>query len=201
MFSASRLVCSRGGRVLFHDLSMTVSPGAWVQVTGTNGAGKTTLLRTLVGLSAPDCGELRWGGLPMRDNAGAFRRALLYVGHQAAVKDALTPVENLCQGNRLDGHPLTEAQALYALNSIGLRGRGNLPTRCLSAGQKRRVLLARLLTRPATLWVLDEPFAALDTDAVQLVTELIGAHLARAGMAILTSHQPVPLPGGGVVAL
>ena len=201
MLSASRLVCSRGGRVLFDNLSLAVSRGAWVQVTGANGAGKTTLLRTLVGLGAPDRGEVRWDGLPIGDNADEFRRALLYVGHHAAVKDELTPVENLCHGNRLDGHPLTEPQALDALDRMGLRGRGKLPTRYLSAGQKRRVLLARLLARPARLWVLDEPFAALDTDAVQLVGAVIGAHLASGGMAVLTSHQPVPLPAGGVVAL
>ena len=201
MLDASRLACSRGGRVLFKDLSLTVSPGAWLQVTGTNGAGKTTLLRTLVGLSATDEGEVRWGGLPIRANAEAFRHGLLYVGHHAAVKDELTPLENLRHGNQLDGHPFSEPRAHEALARMGLRGRGSLLTRFLSAGQKRRVLLARLLTRPAKLWVLDEPFTALDNDAVHLVSGFIRAHLASGGMAVVTSHQPVPLPAGGVVGL
>jgi heme exporter protein A len=201
MLSATHLACSRGERLLFKDLSLVLAAGQWLQVTGTNGAGKTTLLRTLVGLAAPEHGEVCWGGLPIAQNADEFQRALLYIGHHAAVKDELTPLENLHLGNELDGHPLSQADALSALQRIGLQGRGSLPTRCLSAGQKRRVLLARLLVRPATLWVLDEPFAALDTHAVKLVGELIQAHLAGGGMAILTSHQPVPLAGGGEVVL
>ena len=201
MLSATHLACSRGERLLFEDLSLSLAAGTWLQVTGTNGAGKTTLLRTLVGLSAPDRGEVCWGGVPIAERADDFRRALLYLGHHAAVKDELSPLENLRFGNELDGHPLSADHALSALQRMGLRGRANLPTRCLSAGQKRRVLLARLLTRPALLWVLDEPFAALDTNAVDLVGELIRAHLGSGGMAILTSHQPVPLAGGGEVAL
>lgn len=201
MLSASHLACSRGERLLFKDLSLSLVPGAWLQVTGTNGAGKTTLLRTLVGLSEPDRGEICWGGVPIAECRDEFKRALLYLGHQAAVKDELTPLENLRLGNELDGLTLAEEDALAALQRIGLQGRGNLPTRWLSAGQKRRVLLARLLVRPAVLWVLDEPFAALDANAVALVGGLIQAHLAGGGMAILTSHQPVPLPGGSEVAL
>ena len=201
MLSANHLACSRGERLLFSNLSLSVGAGTWLQVTGANGAGKTTLLRTLVGLSAPDRGDIFWNGAPTRGQADDYRRALLYLGHQAAVKDELTPVENLRLALALDGIAIAPAQAEAALQRMGLRGRGSLPTRFLSAGQKRRVLLARLLVRPAALWVLDEPFAALDTGAVDLVGELIGAHLAQGGMAILTSHQPVPLPAGGVIAL
>jgi len=201
MLSANHLACSRGERLLFSNLSLSVGAGTWLQVTGANGAGKTTLLRTLVGLSAPDRGDIFWNGAPTRGQADDYRRALLYLGHQAAVKDELTPVENLRLALALDGIAIAPAQAEAALQRMGLRGRGSLPTRFLSAGQKRRVLLARLLVRPAALWVLDEPFAALDTGAVDLVGELIGVHLAQGGMAILTSHQPVPLPAGGVIAL
>lgn len=201
MLSATQLACSRGERLLFKDLSLSLAAGSWLQVSGTNGAGKTTLLRTLVGISAPDHGEVCWGGVPIGECSDEFKRALLYLGHQAAVKDELTPIENLTLGNELDGLPLAEAEALAALQRLGLQGRGKLPTRWLSAGQKRRVLLARLLVRPATLWVLDEPFAALDTHAVSLVGELILAHLERGGMAVLTSHQPVLLPGGAEVSL
>ena len=201
MLSATQLACSRGERLLFEDLSLALAAGAWAQVTGTNGAGKTTLLRTLVGLAAPDRGEVCWRGVPIAEQADEFKRALLYLGHPPAVKDELTPLENLRLGNELDGLPLTDADALSALRRMGLHGRGKLPTRCLSAGQKRRVLLARLLVRPATLWVLDEPFAALDTNAVALVGELIQGHLAGGGLVVLTSHQPVPLAGGAEVVL
>jgi len=201
MLSATHLACSRGERMLFADLSLAVDEGAWLRVTGANGAGKTTLLRTLVGLSPPDHGEVRWGGVPIREQADDFRRALLYLGHHSAVKDELTPIENLRLAGALDGHEVSEPDATAALQKMGLNGRGSLPTRYLSAGQKRRVLLARLLVRPAPLWILDEPFAALDAGAVDLVSELIRAHLAHGGMAILTSHQPVPLAAGSVVAL
>ncbi len=201
MLSATQLACSRGERLLFKDLSFVLPPGGWLQVSGTNGAGKTTLLRALVGLSEPDHGQVCWGGVSTAANADEYKRSLLYLGHQAAVKDELTPLENLRLGNELDGLRLAEPDALSALKRMGLNGRGNLPTRWLSAGQKRRVLLARLLVRPATLWVLDEPFAALDTTAVALVGELIQAHLSAGGMAVLTSHQPVPLAGGAEVVL
>lgn len=201
MLSATHLACSRGERLLFKDLSLSLEPGAWLQVGGTNGSGKTTLLRTLVGLSAPDHGEIFWNGVAIGECADTYQRALLYLGHHAAVKDELTPLENLRLGNELDGLTLNDEDALAALQRMGLHGRGNLPTRWLSAGQKRRVLLTRLLVRTATLWVLDEPFAALDTNAVTLVGDLIKAHLEGGGMAILTSHQPVPLPGGAEVVL
>lgn len=202
MLSAHHLRCSRGDRTLFSDLGLSLEAGRWLQVGGANGAGKTTLLRTLVGLNPPDEGEVRWHGQPIRGSGrDAFRRACLYLGHQAAVKDELTPVENLRQACAIDDQALDDAQAADALRRIGLRGRNHLPTRVLSAGQKRRVLLARLLVRPATLWVLDEPFAALDTGAVALIGELIRAHLAQGGLAVLTSHQPAPLPAGEQVSL
>ena len=201
MLSATQLACSRGDRTLFSDVNLALAPGDWVQVTGANGAGKTTLLRTLVGLGTAEHGEVRWGGVPIREAADAFRRACLYLGHPPAVKDDLTPLENLRVANAIDGCALAEPEALAALHRMGLHGSNNLPTRVLSAGQRRRALLARLLVRPASLWVLDEPFAALDTDAVDQVVGLLGAHLAGGGMAVLTSHQPVGLAGGRVLAL
>jgi len=201
MFSATDLACSRGERTLFAGLSFALAPGDWLQVTGANGAGKTTLMRTLVGLSQADAGQVTWNGRAVQEQADAFRRATLYLGHHAAVKEELNPIENLQLSCALDGEPVAEPQVRTALQTLGLAGRGRLPTRHLSAGQKRRVLLARLLLRPARLWVLDEPFAALDTAAVELIGLLLAAHLQGGGMALLTSHQPVPLAGGGVVAL
>jgi heme exporter protein A len=192
MLKVSRLACSRGERQLFADVSFSLAAGEWVHVQGENGAGKTSLLRLLVGLSPADAGEIYWRGVAASE--AGFHRDLLYLGHHAAVKDELTPLENLCLSAALDGIPLDEKAALAALVRLGLRGREALPVRVLSAGQKRRVLLARLLTRPAALWVLDEAFNALDSGAVQLLGELLGEHLAKGGLAVLTSHQPLPLP-------
>ncbi len=201
MLSATHLTCSRGDRSLFKNLQFAVAPGGWLQVGGANGAGKTTLLRTLIGLAAPEQGEVCWGGVPIQRQADEFRRAALYLGHSAAVKDDLTPVENLRVASELDGLALGEPEAQAALQRMGLHGRTGLPTRVLSAGQRRRVLLARLLVRPARLWVLDEPFAALDAEAVEHVVEMIRGHLAGGGLAVLTSHQAIPLDGGSVLGL
>ena len=192
MLKVSGLACSRGERQLFADVSFSLAAGEWLHVQGENGAGKTSLLRLLVGLSPADAGEIYWRGVAASE--AGFHRDLLYLGHHAAVKDELTPLENLCLSAALDGIPLDEKAALAALVRLGLRGREALPVRVLSAGQKRRVLLARLLTRPAALWVLDEAFNALDSGAVQLLGELLGEHLAKGGLAVLTSHQPLPLP-------
>lgn len=194
MLTVSGLACSRGERQLFADVSFSLAAGEWLHVQGANGAGKTTLLRALVGLSPPAAGEIRWRGVLARE--AELQRDLLYLGHQAAVKDDLTPLENLRFAAALDDAPLESSVALAALARLGLRGREHLPVRVLSAGQKRRVLLARLLTRRAPLWVLDEAFNALDSQAVQLLGELVGEHLAGGGLAVLTSHQPLPLPGG-----
>lgn len=201
MLSATQLACSRGERRLFSELSFGVEAGAWLHVTGANGSGKTTLLRTLVGLSAPDAGQIRWDGVPVRDCAEAFRRALVFLGHPVALKGELTPLENLRLAVAIDGLAVGEAQALAALERLGMRSRADLPARVLSAGQKRRVLLARLLLREAPLWVLDEPFTALDAGGVALVGALIDEHLAAGGMAVVTSHQPVPVANGREVVL
>lgn len=201
MLTASHLACSRGERRLFGDLSFAVAPGRWLHVAGENGAGKTTLLRTLVGLSPPDAGEITWNGAPVRNNPDDFHRALIYLGHHAALKDELTALENLQLALALEGHRLSEADALHALDTMGLKGREHLQARYLSAGQKRRVLLTRLLLRPAALWVLDEPFNALDSAAVELLGVLLESHLELGGMAVLTSHQTVPIARGEVLSL
>jgi heme exporter protein A len=199
MLSVTGLSCARGERTLFADVSFTLGEREWLHVQGQNGAGKTTLMRALVGLSPPQAGEIRWRGEPAPSSD--FRRDLIYLGHHAAVKEELTPLENLRLSASLDGLVLSERDAMAALIRLGLRGREDLPVRVLSAGQKRRVLLARLLTRPAKLWVLDEAFNALDVGAVQQLGDLIGEHLANGGLAVLTSHQPLPVPGGRVLVL
>ena len=199
MLNVSGLACSRGDRRLFSDVGFKLAAGEWLHVQGENGSGKTSLMRLLVGLSPADAGTVSWRGEPAP--SPEFRRELIYIGHHAAVKEDLTPLENLRLSAALDGSALDERDALAALLRMGLRGREELPVRVLSAGQKRRVLLARLLTRPAALWVLDEAFNALDVAAVKLLGDLISAHLGGGGIAVLTSHQPLPVPGGKALVL
>lgn len=201
MLSAHGLTCVRGERRLFSGLDLAVEAGEWLHVRGENGAGKTSLLRLLAGLAQPAAGEILWGGRPIRQVDEQYRRNLLFLGHHGALKDELTALENLEFAAALDGTALPEAEAMAALHRFGLLGREELPVRFLSAGQKRRVLLARLLTRKAKLWVLDEPFTALDVKAVDMLAALIGQHLAEGGMAVLTSHQAMPIPGGRVLQL
>jgi heme exporter protein A len=199
MLTATGLSCVRGERALFAGLDLAVGPGEWLHVQGENGAGKTSLLRILAGLSPPAAGEIHWHGEPVKTAAEDYRRELLYLGHHGAVKEDLTPFENLTLAAQLDGNTLGEAAALTALARFGLRGREDLPVRFLSAGQKRRVLLARLAVRKAMLWILDEPFTALDVKAVEMLSSLIVEHVTRGGMAILTSHQAIPLPNGKIL--
>ena len=201
MLTVANLSCVRGERRLFADLAFELAGGEWLHVRGENGAGKTTLLRALVGLSPPDCGEIRWRGEPIKSLGEDYRREMLYLGHYGAVKEDLTPLENLKLSASLDGRQIDDGEALAALHRFGLRGREELPVRCLSAGQKRRVLLARLVTRKATLWVLDEPFTALDVRAVDMLSALIAEHVAAGGLAVLTSHQAMPMAGGKAVTL
>lgn len=196
MLTATGLSCVRGERCLFTELDLAVGPGEWLHVQGENGTGKTSLLRILAGLSPPAAGEIRWNGEPTRTLAEDFRKELLFLGHHGAVKEDLTPFENLSLAAQLDGTALDEAVALKALARFGLRGREDLAVRFLSAGQKRRVLLARLAVRKATLWILDEPFTALDVKAVDMLSGLIVEHVTSGGIAILTSHQTIPLPNG-----
>ncbi|MEO6746706.1 MAG: cytochrome c biogenesis heme-transporting ATPase CcmA [Caldimonas sp.] len=193
MLSATELTCSRGERRLFEGLAFALEAGAWLHVKGANGSGKTTLLRTLVGLSPPDAGRMTWRGVDIRDDPQAYRRAAVYLGHPVALKDDLTPRENLRVALALDGVAVSPEALGDALERVRLDDHQDLPARHLSAGQKRRVLLARLLLRPADLWVLDEPFASLDAPAVELLGTLLQDHLDAGRVAVITSHQPVPL--------
>lgn len=201
MLSVSQLSCQRGERRLFTDLAFSVAPGEWLHVQGENGAGKTTLLRALVGLSPPAAGEIRWAGHLVSEIDEEWRRAMLYLGHHGALKEDLTPLENLRFMAALDGDAAGGKELLAALLRFGLRGREDLPVRVLSAGQKRRVLLARMVLKRARLWVLDEPFTALDIKAVDMLCGVIGEHLANGGLAVLTSHQAMPLAGGRTLKL
>ncbi|MDD5297360.1 MAG: cytochrome c biogenesis heme-transporting ATPase CcmA [Rhodocyclaceae bacterium] len=195
MLSASGLACVRGDRRLFSDVAFSLSPGEWLHVEGENGAGKTSLLRIVAGLLHAAEGEIRWGGTPVDDVRDEYHEALLYLGHAPAIKEDMTPLENLRTSAAVAGRRLDESAAFAALGRIGLKGREELPARFLSQGQKRRVALARLLVSGAKLWVLDEPFVALDVAAVAMLGGLIGEHLEQDGMVLLTSHQEMKLSG------
>ncbi|EBX9004062.1 cytochrome c biogenesis heme-transporting ATPase CcmA, partial [Salmonella enterica subsp. enterica serovar Hvittingfoss] len=155
--------------------------------TGGNGAGKTTLLRLLTGLARPDGGEVYWQGEPLRRVRDSFHRSLLWIGHQPGIKTRLTARENLHFFHPGDGARLPEALA-----QAGLAGFEDVPVAQLSAGQQRRVALARLWLTRAALWVLDEPFTAIDVNGVARLTRRMAAHTAQGGMVILTTHQPLP---------
>jgi heme exporter protein A len=198
MFCVSNLSCARGDKRLFSGVSFSLQPGQWLHLEGNNGVGKTSLLRLVCGLSALEEGEMTWNHQAVSKDLQTFRANLAYLGHQLALKDDLTPLENLQTDAAIVGRPLTASDAMQALAQMGLRGRENLPVRVLSQGQKRRTALARLLVSSAQLWVLDEPFVALDTMAQNSLTEVIKAHLTKQGMVLFTSHQAVSLGGQGL---
>lgn len=187
---AEKLACLRGDLLLFDELNLQVGAGELLQIEGPNGSGKTSLLRMLAGLSLPEDGEIYWNDVPIRRQRAEYALALHYVGHQTGLKSGLTGTENL--------HFVVDFMGGggigVALETMGVAAHAEQPAYTLSAGQQRRTALARLLLRPAPLWILDEPFTALDHTGVELMTELIKRHLDRGGMVVMTSHQPVEVP-------
>jgi len=189
VLDASNLDCLRGGRTLFRGLSFSLQGGELLRITGGNGSGKTSLLKILCGLLFPDNGEVRWQGTPIRQLREDYSRHLVYLGHAPAVKDDLSAAENLSIACTLAGRTASPKQAQEALESYGLAANA-VAVRRLSQGQRRRAALARLLlSADAPLWLLDEPFAALDTAAARFTEELIASHVAQGGAAIYTTHQ------------
>lgn len=201
MLRGEGLAAIRGDRSLFAGLELELDAGELLYVNGPNGSGKTTLLRMLCGLVLPAAGRVLWKGEEIHQLGDGFRAELLYCGHHNAVKDDLSGLENLRTASRLAGFDLNEAEALEALERMGLSGYEDLPTRVLSQGQKRRVGLARLLLSQASLWVLDEPFNALDVSAVESLQSTIRGHLDGGGMVVLTTHQPVSIDAATVKQL
>jgi heme exporter protein A len=188
------LGCARSGRWLFSGLAASLKAGQLLRVEGANGAGKTSLLRTLCGLLAPSRGAVLWRGEPIGVQREAFGRDLVHLGPAAALKDELPAYDNLFYANALAGALCTPAAARAALVAAGLRGRDQVPVRLLSQGQRRRAVLARLvLGSRARLWLLDEPFNALDTAASAWLRGLLLAQLESGGIVVLASHQSVPL--------
>ncbi len=193
---ADNLECVRGERRLFAGLSFRLDPGELLYLQGRNGAGKTSLLRMLIGLLPPESGEIRWQDRSIKSDD--FRADLCYLGHLNAIKEELTPLESLLAAARLADEELSEDDAIDALEQVGLAGREDLACKYLSQGQKRRVALARLVKERRPLWVLDEPFVALDVAAVDWLAGLISEHLQRGGLAVMTTHQLVDIPAGTV---
>jgi heme exporter protein A len=198
MLEVSNLDCVRGEKRLFSAVGFHLGEGEMLYLQGRNGSGKTSLLRILCGLSHPAAGEIRWRGQSVDKLGEDYRRELCYLGHHNAIKEELTPLENLMASARLADEALDEGAALEALESVGLAGREDLACRYLSQGQKRRVALARLVNERRALWVLDEPYVALDPAAIELVAGLIGRHLQRGGLVVLTTHQAVEVTAGAI---
>ena len=192
--SVNQLQCSRGEISLFEGLTFELSAGQLIWLEGRNGSGKTTLLRSLCGLFLPDAGTIKWKGELTRSTEDTFYKDLFYLGHQNALKLDLNPVENLQVLSRLAGESVSEEQADEALSRFGLSGYEETPVRKLSQGQQRRVALSRLLLSKASLLILDEPFVALDAAAVELLQSVIVTQVEQGGMAILTTHQALPIP-------
>jgi heme exporter protein A len=213
MLEAVDLRCERGGRTLFSGLSFALRAGELLRIAGANGAGKTSLLRIVCGLLEPAQGAVRWRGEETRRLREEFWRELVYIGHPNALKDDLTAAENLSVACTLGGRGAGETKVRGALRRLGLGGRETQPARMLSQGMRRRVALARLvLSEDVVLWVLDEPFTALDTAAVDDVQDVIAQHVARGGIVIYATHLEARIaaavslcvnldaaPGGGPV--
>ena len=192
MLNADNVSCLRGERRLITALSFTVQRGRLLAVTGENGSGKTSLLRMLCGLLPAEEGRILWQGEDVRACRERYLASLIYIGHLNSLKDDLSPVENVTISARLAGEEISEGKTCEALESIGLaRAIHRLPTRVLSQGQKRRVSLARLWLSHRSLWILDEPFTALDASATDLLMQQLRSHLNNGGIVIAATHQEI----------
>jgi heme exporter protein A len=193
MLMAQNLTCIRGERRLFESLGFELKAGGLLYVLGENGSGKTSLLRLLCGFLRPEEGAVFWRGENITQDQENYCSSLLYLGHLNGLKDDLTALENLQMSARLSGYEADEPMAWAALAAIKLQHCANLPVRVLSQGQKRRVALARLWLTDRQLWILDEPFTALDAASVEILTARLSQHMANGGITIMTTHQNVSI--------
>lgn len=181
LLTASNLAVFRGERLVFRDISFAVAAGGFLMLRGANGAGKSSLLRAVAGLTPLAAGIIAWDGENALEDHPTHAGRIAWLGHLDAVKPALTVLENV---------PAPEA-----LRSVGLQAYGELPARLLSAGQKRRLALARVIAAAAPLWLLDEPTTALDATSAAQFMEICESHRAGGGMIIASTHAPLELPG------
>ncbi len=194
LLNLSKLRCERDDRVLFEQLECEIAAGDVVQIQGPNGSGKTSLLRIILGLSQEFEGDIQWRGQPMAKSLIDFRQNLLYIGHLPAINRSLSPLENLQWFGCLSGEVTIEALE-SALTAVGLRGFEDVPGHHLSAGQHRRVALARLYLSKAQLWILDEPFTAIDVQGVDKLRQQFAKHVEQGGAVIVTTHQDLGIDG------
>ena len=193
LLQAVNLQCERDKRILFHDLSFSILPGTVTRVEGPNGSGKTTLLRILACLNDAWSGDLLWCGEARSGQQEEFLRNTLYLGHRPGIKSLLTPIENL-RALMAGRRPVSDQVLRQALDGTGLSGFHDVPCRNLSAGQQRRVALARLLIADEPLWLLDEVFTAIDADGVTAIEALLQQRAAEGGAVVVTTHHDLRLP-------
>ncbi|OEC37105.1 heme ABC transporter ATP-binding protein CcmA [Pseudomonas sp. 21C1] len=196
LLEAAALACERDWRMLFENLDLRLGAGEMLQVSGPNGSGKTSLLRLLAGLMQPTSGDILLNGQPLAGQRSELARNLLWIGHAPGIKGLLSAEENLAWLCALH-HPATRSAIWQALAAIGLKGFEDVPCHTLSAGQQRRVALARLYLDGPRLWVLDEPFTALDKAAVAQLEQHLAAHCEAGGSVVLTTHHSLTLKPAG----
>lgn len=189
--SANGLTLIRGERCIFQRLEFALNPGELLLLQGQNGSGKTSLLRTIAGLLSPDAGEVRWNDVPILSQRQAFHGAMVWLAHRTGLKGDLTPSENLRFEATLRPQSKIDMSSVY--DRLGIARLKRLPLRLLSAGQQRRVALARMLMADVPLWLMDEPFTNLDSEGRELVIELTEEHLASGGLCVMAAHQEVEL--------
>ncbi|MFL1453245.1 cytochrome c biogenesis heme-transporting ATPase CcmA [Marinobacter sp. GN3S48] len=193
LLQAVNLQCERDDRMLFRELSFSILPGTLTRVEGPNGSGKTTLLRILAGLNDGWSGDLLWLGQPRSRAREEFVRNMLYIGHRPGIKPLLTPMENL-RALMAGRKKVSDSMLGQALAGTGLAGFEDVPCRRLSAGQQRRVALARLLIADEPLWILDEVFTAIDIDGVTALESLLVQRARDGGAIVVTTHHDLQLP-------
>ncbi|HHF0486752.1 cytochrome c biogenesis heme-transporting ATPase CcmA [Vibrio diabolicus] len=189
MLEVSNLTAIRDERVLFENLQFEIKPGELVQIEGRNGTGKTTLLRIVTGLGDREEGIIKWKGEEVEKSRDVFHQDLLFLGHQTGVKRELTALENLRFYQSIQNNRSSNEEIFTALTQVGLAGREDVPVAQLSAGQQRRVALARLWLSKQILWILDEPLTAIDKQGVKVLESLFASHADNGGIVVLTTHQ------------